>query len=84
MRSSPRSRPGGFPSSDGTLDHHLISVTPEEIVERVPELKGTVEQWARRSMLVRRTDPVLVECVVRGYITGSAWKEYKGNGNAGG
>ena len=56
---------------EGSLDHHLISVTPEEIVERVPELDGTQDQWARRSMLVRRPAPVLVECVVRGFITGS-------------
>ena len=35
-------------------------------------------------MLVKRTDPVLVECVVRGYITGSAWKEYKNQGTLAG
>jgi phosphoribosylaminoimidazole-succinocarboxamide synthase len=35
-------------------------------------------------MLVKRTDPVLVECVVRGYITGSAWKEYKNHGTLAG
>ena len=35
-------------------------------------------------MLVKRTDPVLVECVVRGYITGSAWKEYKDQGTLAG
>ena len=69
---------------EGSLDHHLISVTPEEIVERVPELDGTQDQWARRSMLVRRTDPVLVECVVRGFITGSAWKEYRTHGTLAG
>ncbi len=69
---------------EGTVDHHLISVIPEEIEEHLPELKGTREQWARRAMLVRRTDPVLVECVVRGYITGSAWKEYKKEGTLAG
>ncbi len=69
---------------ESMLDHHLISVTPEEIQERVPELKDTREQWARRAMLVKRTDPVLVECVVRGYITGSAWKEYKREGTLAG
>jgi phosphoribosylaminoimidazole-succinocarboxamide synthase len=69
---------------EGKLDHHLVSVTPEEIEERVPELRDTRSQWARRSMLVKRTDPVLVECVVRGYITGSAWKEYRGSGTLAG
>ena len=67
-----------------SFEHHLISVTPEEILERVPELKGTEDQWARRSMLVKRTEPVLVECVVRGYITGSAWKEYREHGTLAG
>jgi len=66
------------------VDHHLISVTPEEIEDRIPGLKGSREQWARRSMLVKRTNPVLVECVVRGYITGSAWKEYRKEGTLAG
>jgi phosphoribosylaminoimidazole-succinocarboxamide synthase len=69
---------------EGKLDHHLVSVTPEEIEERVPELRDTRSQWARRSMLVKRSDPVLVECVVRGYITGSAWKEYRSSGTLAG
>jgi phosphoribosylaminoimidazole-succinocarboxamide synthase len=69
---------------EGSMDHHLISVTPDEILDRVPELAGTEEQWARRSMLVKRTDPVLVECVVRGYISGSAWKEYRSHGTLAG
>jgi phosphoribosylaminoimidazole-succinocarboxamide synthase len=66
------------------VDHHLISVRPEEILERIPELQGTEEQWARRAMLVKRTEPVLVECVVRGYITGSAWREYRAEGTLAG
>jgi len=66
------------------LDHHLVSVSPEEIVAKIPELAGYEDQWARRSMLVKRTEPVLVECVVRGYITGSAWKEYKAQGTLAG
>jgi phosphoribosylaminoimidazole-succinocarboxamide synthase len=68
----------------GRLDHHLISVTPDEIEERIPQLSDSREQWARRSMLVKRTEPVLVECVVRGYITGSAWKEYRDRGTLAG
>jgi phosphoribosylaminoimidazole-succinocarboxamide synthase len=68
----------------GTVAHHLISVTPQEIEERIPELAGSREQWGRRAMLVKRTEPVLVECVVRGYITGSAWKEYKSQGTLAG
>jgi len=59
------------------IDHHLISVDPDEIERRVPALAGEREAWAARSMLVHRTEPVLVECVVRGYISGSAWKDYR-------
>ena len=62
------------------LSHHLIAVDPDAIVARHPELAATRDRWARRAMLVRRTTPVLVECVVRGYITGSAWKEYERSG----
>ena len=57
--------------------HHLISVDPEHIIELHPELAESREAWQGRAMLVHRTEPVLVECVVRGFISGSAWKEYR-------
>jgi len=66
------------------LHHHLLAVDPDVIVERHPALEASREVWARRSMLVRRTDPVLVECVVRGFIAGSAWKEYRLHGTLAG
>ena len=69
---------------DDRLSHHLIAVDPERIIARHPELASTRIQWARRAMLVHKTDPVLVECVVRGYISGSAWKEYKHSGTLAG
>ncbi len=69
---------------DDRLSHHLIAVDPEHIITRHPELASTRSQWARRAMLVHKTDPVLVECVVRGYISGSAWKEYKHSGTLAG
>jgi phosphoribosylaminoimidazole-succinocarboxamide synthase len=62
------------------VPHHLIAVDPEVIIEMHPELAASRDEWARRAMLVKRTRPVLVECVVRGYITGSAWKEYRQSG----
>jgi len=62
------------------VTHHLIAVDPDAIIARHPELAASRETWARRAMLVTRTQPVLVECVVRGYITGSAWKEYRSSG----
>lgn len=60
--------------------HHLLAVDGDAIVGRYPELSASRDRWDRRAMLVRRTQPVLVECVIRGYITGSAWQEYEQSG----
>jgi len=64
--------------------NHLITVDPAEIEREVPALAGTREVWAKRSMLVRRTQVFPIECVVRGYISGSAWKEYRQHGTLAG
>jgi phosphoribosylaminoimidazole-succinocarboxamide synthase len=69
---------------EGRIAHHLIAVDPDVIASLHPELAQSRAAWARRAMLVRRTDPVLVECVVRGFITGSAWKEYHRHGTLAG
>ena len=69
---------------DEGVEHHLISADPDRIVELHPGLGTTRSRWARRAMLVRRTDPVPVECVVRGYIAGSAWREYETAGTLAG
>ncbi|HET7042852.1 MAG TPA: phosphoribosylaminoimidazolesuccinocarboxamide synthase, partial [Gemmatimonadales bacterium] len=68
----------------GTVDHHMLSADAAEIIARVPALAGHRDQVAGRSMLVRRTDPVPFECVVRGYLSGSAWKEYAAHGTLAG
>ncbi|MCS7228902.1 MAG: phosphoribosylaminoimidazolesuccinocarboxamide synthase [Candidatus Kryptonium sp.] len=50
-------------------------------VEEFPEVfKKNYEQVAYRSMLVKKAKPLPVECIVRGYISGSAWKDYKRSG----
>ncbi len=72
------------PGAEGGIDHHLLAVRRDEIIDRIPELADSVDSWARRAMLVRRTRPVLVECIVRGYITGSAWREYRRSGTLAG
>lgn len=59
------------------VSHHLLAADPEDVIDRCPELEATRTLWARRAMLVRRTRPVPVECVVRGYLSGSAWREYR-------
>ncbi|MDD2689274.1 MAG: phosphoribosylaminoimidazolesuccinocarboxamide synthase [Candidatus Omnitrophica bacterium] len=54
--------------------HHLISAD----VEGYPkELQKYKTQLNGRSMLVKKTKPLPVECIVRGYLSGSGWKEYK-------
>ena len=69
---------------ESELPHHIIGVHPDRIIARHPGLEASRDVWARRAMLVHRTDPVLVECVVRGYISGSAWKEYRQSGTLAG
>lgn len=66
------------------IDHHLLAIDADEIIAQLPELAATRSAWARRSMLVRRTDPVMLECVIRGYISGSAWREYTTEGTLAG
>ncbi len=64
--------------------NHMLAVDPDAIAAGVPGLGGTRDLWARRAMLVRRTRPFPVECVVRGYLSGSAWKEYRESGTLAG
>lgn len=57
-------------------DHLLISD-----IEEFPEPFKNIKQLGGKSMIVERLDMFPVECVVRGYITGSAWEEYKIKGS---
>ncbi|HXX72010.1 MAG TPA: phosphoribosylaminoimidazolesuccinocarboxamide synthase [Candidatus Acidoferrum sp.] len=49
-----------------------------------PELEPYADELRGRAMLVRKTEPILVECVVRGYLSGSGWKEYQQSGGVSG
>lgn len=64
--------------------HHMISANIDEIIRELPALAGHRSMLAGRSMLCWRTDVVPIECVVRGYISGSAWKEYSAHGTLAG
>ena len=66
------------------IPHHLLSVRPDEIRRAIPQLAKCQETWEGRATLVRRTRPLPVECVVRGYLSGSAWKEYRESGTLAG
>lgn len=63
---------------------HFVTAASDEIIARVPALTGSRDQIAGRAMLVRRTEPVAFECVVRGYLAGSAWAEYRAHGTLAG
>jgi phosphoribosylaminoimidazole-succinocarboxamide synthase len=67
----------------------LQSLTPHHMITtEIPELEGLTEterQTLRsRSMLVHRARPIPIECVVRGYLAGSAWREYQQSRTVGG
>lgn len=59
------------------LPNHLISTNVDDFPEKAKEYRSILEG---RSMIVQKTDPILFECVVRGYIAGSGWKDYQETG----
>lgn len=66
------------------VDHHMISADVRVIVRDVPQLRDFEQELAGRAMLCRRSEVFPVECVVRGYLSGSAWKEYRERGTLAG
>jgi phosphoribosylaminoimidazole-succinocarboxamide synthase len=59
------------------VSHHLISIDPDAFPAAA---RRHADVLRGRAMHVRRTDPVPIECVARGYLSGSGWKEYQQNG----
>lgn len=57
-------------------DNHVVNKQPDLVADLTPH----ADQLRGRSMIVRQADVVPVECVARGYLAGSAWKEYKRTG----
>jgi phosphoribosylaminoimidazole-succinocarboxamide synthase len=62
------------PEPSRRMDNHFVTADFDEFPD---ELKKFHRQLAGRSMIVRKTRPLPVECVVRGYLAGSGWKEYQ-------
>lgn len=62
----------------GTVENHLIADKPSQFPKPFCDFP---EQLVGRSMLVKKTRVLPVECIVRGYITGSGWKEYQKEGS---
>ncbi|MDA8242529.1 MAG: phosphoribosylaminoimidazolesuccinocarboxamide synthase [Elusimicrobia bacterium] len=71
-----------FSRTSGIIKNHIVSTDIDEIRKRVTAPEGFDWEYMRgRAMLVHRTKRVDFECVVRGYITGSGWKEYQKQGS---
>lgn len=66
------------------IAHHMITVDADEIVGHAPTLLPFLRELRGRSMLCTRTEVFPIECVIRGYISGSAWKEYHASGTLAG
>jgi phosphoribosylaminoimidazole-succinocarboxamide synthase len=54
----------------------MIAADGDEIIDRVPGMRGHRQAVAGRAMLCRRGTVFPIECVIRGYLSGSAWREY--------
>jgi phosphoribosylaminoimidazole-succinocarboxamide synthase len=66
-----------FRQMEDIVPSHLISA---DVNEFPTNLRGYRDQLEGRTMLVKKTNKIMIECVVRGYLAGSGWKEYKQNG----
>jgi phosphoribosylaminoimidazole-succinocarboxamide synthase len=67
-----------------SMPHHLITADTDAIIAAVPDLAPHRATLLGRAMLCHRTTVYPVECVIRGYISGSMWKEYAAHGTLAG
>lgn len=70
-----------FEATSHIIENHFIA---DDVSAYPAAVKGYADLLRGRSMLVKKADLIEVECVARGYITGSAWKEYEKTGIVGG
>jgi phosphoribosylaminoimidazole-succinocarboxamide synthase len=66
-----------FQEMASLVSNHLVSSRVEDFPEACQPYEETLRD---RSMLVKKADPLKIECVVRGYISGSGWKSYREDG----
>jgi phosphoribosylaminoimidazole-succinocarboxamide synthase len=66
-----------FDLTTDIVPNHLIAVAVDQFPSSLTAYRSQLEG---RTMLVRKTDKINIECVVRGYLAGSGWKEYQKNG----
>jgi phosphoribosylaminoimidazole-succinocarboxamide synthase len=73
-RATKTGKPERVSEPEGELINHFITADFDEFPEKLQLFRA---QLAGRSMIVRKAEPLPVECVVRGYLAGSGWKEYQ-------
>ena len=66
-----------FEKTKGIVPNHLLTTDVREFPR---EMRPYADVLSGRSMLVQKTNPVPIECVARGYLSGSGWKEYQAHG----
>lgn len=65
-----------FEKMKDIIGNHIVSINPAEFPEECAPYRESLEG---RSMLVKKATPLPVECIVRGYLSGSGWKDYQKN-----
>jgi len=70
-----------FRQIESIVAHHLVSTEVDDYPESCHKYRQDLEE---RSMLVRKARPLPVECIVRGYLSGSGWQDYKREGKISG
>ncbi|HDQ04932.1 MAG TPA: phosphoribosylaminoimidazolesuccinocarboxamide synthase [Deltaproteobacteria bacterium] len=70
-----------FKQMDDIINNHIITT---DVAEYPPECSAYARNLKGRSMLARKATPLPVECVVRGYLSGSGWKDYSQSGTISG
>ncbi|MBA3578819.1 MAG: phosphoribosylaminoimidazolesuccinocarboxamide synthase [Gemmatimonadaceae bacterium] len=66
------------------VPHHMLTANADEIIERLPAIAAHRDVLAGRAMLSKQAEVFPIECVIRGYLAGSAWKEYRSHGTLAG
>ena len=73
-----------FKKTEGIIPNHFIGLAsnPEifDLISHFPVAKLLNEDLKKRAMVVKKAERINIECIVRGYITGSAWSEYSKRG----
>lgn len=66
-----------FDHTASIIPNHIISTSVKDFPKDIQDASDDIE---KRSMLVKKADKFPIECIVRGYIAGSGWKDYKNSG----